>query len=117
MNLLRDQRELNSILPVRIHIPTIDTEDACDMARYMIMKGGYAVTRECEQEIVSRISGLNAGPAEKYSQAQKFMKAVIDAADKRLTQAYLEATSDGKRISGENFIEPEDIEDAGYGTY
>ncbi len=117
MNLLRDQRELNSILPIRIHIPTIDTEDACDMARYMIKKGGYAVTRECEQEIVSRIKGLNAGPAERYSQAQRFMKAVIDAADKRLTQAYLEATSDGKRISGENFIEPEDIEGAGYGTY
>ena len=117
MNLLRDQRELNSILPVRIHIPTIDTEDACNMARYMIMKGGYSVTRECEQEIVSRIRSLNVGPAEKYSQAKKFMKAVIDAADERLTQAYLDAASDGKRISGENFIEPEDIEGAGYGTY
>ena len=49
MSLLRDHRELNSVLPVRIHIPVVDDKDVYEMVRYSVMKSGYTVTASCEQ--------------------------------------------------------------------
>ncbi len=109
MSLLRDHRELNSVLPVRIHIPVVDDKDVYEMVRYSVMKSGYTVTASCEQEILAAVKSLKAAPANKYAQAQRFIKAVIDMADKRMTENYLEATADGRRISGNSAIELEDI--------
>ena len=114
MNLLRDHRDLNSILPVRIHISAIDEDDVCDMVRYTIMKGGYAVTRSVEEEIISIVRGMKADPASRYAEAQRFINAVTDAADMRMTGDYLAATAEGRRAAAENMIESEDIKAAGY---
>ena len=114
MNLLRDHRDLNSILPVRIHISAIDEDDVCDMVRYTIMKGGYAVTRSVEEEIISVVRGMKADPASRYAEAQRFINAVTDAADRRMTGDYLAATAEGRRAAAENMIESEDIKAAGY---
>ncbi len=114
MNLLRDHRDLNSILPVRIHISAIDEDDVCDMVRYTIMKGGYAVTRSVEEEIISIVRGMKADPASRYAEAQRFINAVTDAADRRMTGDYLAATAEGRRAAAENMIESEDIKAAGY---
>ncbi|MBO4497234.1 MAG: hypothetical protein J5739_03410 [Lachnospiraceae bacterium] len=108
--LLRDRRELNSILPVRIHVPVIDEADTVNMVKYTIMKGGYSVTGTVEEAILARVKAIKADPAGRYAEARRFINAVIDAADKRATQDYLAATADGRRISGETAIVLEDVE-------
>ncbi|MBR5367835.1 MAG: hypothetical protein IK138_01000 [Lachnospiraceae bacterium] len=108
--LLRDRRELNSILPVRIHVPMIDEADTVNMVKYTIMKGGYSVTGTVEEAILARVKAIKADPAGRYAEARRFINAVIDAADKRATQDYLAATADGRRISGETAIVLEDVE-------
>ncbi|MCR5521922.1 MAG: hypothetical protein K6F44_08490 [Lachnospiraceae bacterium] len=110
MTLLRNHRDLNSILPVRIHIPVVEEKDVLNMVRYTIMKGGYSTTATCEKEIVSRVKAIKASPANRYSEAAKFIRTVIEATDKRTTEEYLAATADGRRITGENRIELRDIE-------
>ncbi|MBQ6091533.1 MAG: hypothetical protein IJL07_09750 [Lachnospiraceae bacterium] len=108
--LLRDRRELNSILPVRIHVPVIDEADTVNMVKYTIMKGGYSVTGTVEEAILARVKAIKADPAGRYAEARRFINAVIDVADKRATQDYLAATADGRRISGETAIVLEDVE-------
>ncbi|MCR5430989.1 MAG: hypothetical protein K6E95_00355 [Lachnospiraceae bacterium] len=109
MSLLRDNRDLNSILPVRIHIPVIDEEDICNMVRYSIAKGGYSVKPAVEKEILARVKAIKAEPASKYALAHRFIGAVTGAADRRMTQDYLDATADGRKIIGENAIKLEDV--------
>jgi tetratricopeptide (TPR) repeat protein len=108
--LLRDRRELNSILPVRIHVPVIDEADIINMVKYTIMKGGYSVTQAVEDALIARVKAIKAEPAGRYAASRRFINAVIDAADRRATQDYLAATADGRKISGETAIELEDIE-------
>ena len=108
--LLRDRRELNSILPVRIHVPVIDEADIINMVKYTIMKGGYSVTQAVEDALIARVKAIKAEPAGRYAASRRFINAVIDAADRRATQDYLTATADGRKISGETAIELEDIE-------
>lgn len=108
--LLRDRRELNSILPVRIHVPVIDEADIINMIKYTIMKGGYSVTQAVEDALIARVKAIKAEPAGRYAASRRFINAVIDAADRRATQDYLAATADGRKISGETAIELEDIE-------
>lgn len=110
MQLLRDRRELNSILPVRIHVPVIDEADIINMVKYTIMKGGYSVTQAVEDALIARVKAIKAEPAGRYAASRRFINAVIDAADRRATQDYLAATADGRKISGETAIELEDIE-------
>lgn len=108
--LLRDRRELNSILPVRIHVPVIDEADIINMVKYTIMKGGYSVTQAVEDALIARVKAIKAEPAGRYAASRRFINVVIDAADRRATQDYLAATADGRKISGETAIELEDIE-------
>lgn len=109
--LFRNNRDLNSMFPVRVHIPDFDKDDLTEMAAYELKKGGYLIEEPAWELIKKETVKLTKLKKEGSLKATgELVKAAIDRLETRMAKAYIERTMAGEQTVRENVITAEDVE-------
>lgn len=111
--LFRNNRDLNSMFPVRIHIPDFDKDDLIDMAAYEFSKGGYSIEEEAWELVKKEAVKLTKLKKEGSLKAtEELARGAIDRLETRMAEAYLQTKrmDEGAQIVRESVLTLEDIE-------
>ena len=96
-SLLRENRELNSIFPLRIHIPSFDAEDAEDLMFVRIEEQGYVLSRPAYEMLEKELSEIvHAGQEGLMTQVDSLMNRVIDKVETRNAKGLLNGGAIGE---------------------
>ncbi len=82
--LFRDNRELNSVFPLRIHIPEFDKDDLEDLVFFKAKESDCRIEKSAFEEIQKELRRLiREGNEGILSEADTFISAVIDSVETR----------------------------------
>lgn len=111
--LFRNNREINSMFPVRIHIPSLDKEDIEELAYFEMEKREVVITlpaRELMLKGIDRICRLKKD--ECLATAKDMIDKVLEHQETRTAKRYIELTLQGKLSEQDNIIMVEDVKNA-----
>ncbi len=108
--LFRDNREMNSVFPNRIHIPSFDGNDLLMLAYYILAEDGYSLTREADTALIQSIQNLaRMKPEGLLAETEKKIRSIIDRTEERNAKSYIRQTMEGKVPERNSLVSAEDI--------
>ena len=107
-SMFRDNRELNSMFPQRIHIPDFDEKDIEDLLYYKINDSGYRLAAEAQPELKRLIHEYCKAGVDPVNKAGSMIAAAIDRVDTRNAKSFLNL-SDKTGFKENNIIRLSDI--------
>lgn len=112
--LFRSNRDLNSMFPIRIHIPSFSAEDLTDFAFVKFENAGYELAADAEQCLKKVIrQSARVMSAGRLSAIDKYFSAVIENADTRIAKEFISLTLAGVMPKRRNLIIESDFPEIG----
>ncbi len=93
--LFRENRELNSMFPVRVRMPDFRENDIEEMAYYKLQDSGLQLAKDAQPELVNIIRGYVRSDKNPVKKVQDLLAAVIDEVETRNAKAFLSKSGDG----------------------
>lgn len=88
--LLRDNRELNSVFPLRIHIPAFDIADLEDLVFFKLDQDGYRIDKGAYDIIMKELRRIAREAKEgSLAETDKYIGNILDKVETRRAQKFL----------------------------
>lgn len=108
--LLRDNRELNSIFPQRIHVPEFDADDLVDLAFVKFNKEGYSIEKKAYELMTRKLRSIAREKEGVLRAAERYIEAIADSVETRKARSLMSGNFEMTEEAGQNVITVADIE-------